>query len=115
MIRRAVGRNLFCCPVGAEQDPAILREIQAYLMMSCRCLTLVEIGRDGIAVHFEHAGEADLFAEVWAEWAADSSASGEMPSERLLPRAERPSRKEKPDSAASIQNRAQIPPQWGDT
>jgi len=51
---------------------------------------LVEIGRGGITVHFEQAGEAELFAQVWADWAAASSVQAEIPSEQLPPRAERP-------------------------
>ena len=85
MIRRTGGRTRFCCAVGAEQDPAIVREIQAYLMMSCRCRAFVGIGREGMAVHFEQPGEAYLFAEVWAAWATASSAPAQIPSERLPP------------------------------
>ena len=80
MIGAAVGRRLFCCSAGVEPDPAVVREIQAYLSVCCRCRALVEIGRAGVVVHFEQAGEADLFAEVWGEWAAAGSA--QAPSER---------------------------------
>ena len=115
VIRRAGGRKRFCCSLGAERDPATVRDIQAYLMMSCRCRAFVEIGREGIAVHFEQPGEAYLFAEVWTEWATAGTAPAENPSERLLPRPECPPKKDDPDHAPAIQNRAEIPPQWGDT
>jgi hypothetical protein len=99
---------------GRRAGPAIVTEIQAYLL-SCRCRTFVEIGREGIAVHFEQPGEAYLFAEVWAEWATASSAPAPIPSERLLPRAEPATMKDNPDNSPAIQNRAQILPQWGYT
>lgn len=115
MIRRVGGRSLFCCALGAEQDPGTVAAIQAYLMMRCRGRAFVEIGRQGLAVHFEQPAEADLFAAAWAGWANEGSAPAQIPPEPLRPRAESPSNQGKPDHAPSVQDRAQIPPQWGDT
>jgi hypothetical protein len=85
---------LFRCPTGAGPDPAIVGEIRAYLNVCCRCRAFIEISREGVTVHFEQLGEADLFAEAWADWAAAGSTEAEIPAERSVSQAERSKRTE---------------------
>lgn len=82
MIGAAARRGLVRCPTCVGPAPAIVVEIQAYLSVCCRCRAFIEINRESVTVHFEHADEADLFAGAWADWAAAGSTEAEIPAER---------------------------------